>query len=203
MITNLRRTAIFLVVLVVVIVTLILTLHWTSSPNSPYTFDQNRTAVIKQMQSLDRMETAQFTIEKIIDAQTSQTGLQQFLFGDKILLIAHGDVIAGVDLSKVKQSDVEVSGRDLIVNLPPPQIFVTTLDDNQTKVFDRQTGLLTKGDPNLETQARSEAEKEIRQAACDSGILSQAGQNAQKQLKALFQQMDFNSVTINISSGSC
>lgn len=203
MFSNLQKTVLVFIALIVVILILILTLRWISSPNAPYTFDKDRVAVIKEMQSLDRMETAQFTIEKVIDAQTSQTGLQQILFGDKILLIAHGEVIAGVDLSKMSQSDVEVSGKNLTINLPKPEIFTVSLDNSKTKVYNRQTGLLTKGDPNLESEARSEAEQDIRAAACESGILDQAGTNAQKQLKTLFLQLNFDSVTINIPHASC
>ncbi|MDO8610322.1 MAG: hypothetical protein Q7R95_07265, partial [bacterium] len=50
----------------------------------------SRTAVIKEMRNLQRIETASFTIEKIIDGGTSGNAFQQLLFGDKILLIAHG-----------------------------------------------------------------------------------------------------------------
>src|SRR3989338_6907977 len=67
----------------------------------------NRAAVIKQIQSLQRLETASFTIEKIIDAGASGDNVfQRLLFGDKILLIAHGQAIAGFDLSLVSEKDI-------------------------------------------------------------------------------------------------
>lgn len=168
-----------------------------------YVFDQSRIAVIKEMQSLNRLETAQFTIEKIIDAQTSGSALKQFLFGDKILLIAHGQVIAGFDLSKVSESDIRVQNQSLTVEMPPPEILVTSIDNQKTKVYDRTQGLLSKGDPDLESAARAEAETTIRKAACDSGILDQASENARKQLTPIFQSFGFQSVTLEIPQGSC
>lgn len=168
-----------------------------------YVFDQSRVAVIKEMQSLNRLETAQFTIEKIIDAQTSGSALKQFLFGDKILLIAHGQVIAGFDLSKVSESDIRVQHQTLTVKMPAPEILVTSIDNQKTKVYDRTQGLLSKGNTGLESTARAEAETTIRQAACDSGILDQASENARKQLTPIFQSFGFQNVMLEIPKGSC
>src|SRR5437868_6321278 len=62
-------------------------------------FNTSGTAVVKEMRQLSRLETATFTIEKIIDAGTNGSAINKFLFGDRILLIANGQVIAGFDLS--------------------------------------------------------------------------------------------------------
>lgn len=164
----------------------------------------DRAAVIKEIRSLQRLETASFTIEKIIDGGTTGNNIfQQFLFGDKILLIAHGSVIAGFDLSQISDKDLEVDGTTLRVTLPKPQILVATLDNTQTKVYDRQKGLLNPGEKDLESNARKAAEDSIRQAACDGGILTQATDNARKQLTAFFAALGFTQISIDIPEGSC
>ena len=164
----------------------------------------DRAAVIKEIRSLQRLETASFTIEKIIDGGTTGNNIfQQFLFGDKILLIAHGSVIAGFDLSQISDKDLEVDGTTLRLTLPKPQILVATLDNTQTKVYDRQKGLLNPGEKDLETNARKAAEDSIRQAACDGGILTQATDNARKQLTAFFAALGFTQISIDIPEGSC
>src|SRR5438128_2015826 len=76
-----------------------------------YTFTTNSQTVIKELRSLSRLETASFTIEKVIDAGTNGNQFQQILFGDRILLIAHGDVVAGFDLSTLTQKDISVEGQ--------------------------------------------------------------------------------------------
>lgn len=165
--------------------------------------DTSRTAVVKQMRSLSRLETAVFTIEKVIDGGTTGGNIfQQFLFGDKILLIAHGQVIAGFDLSQVSDNDIKIEGKNVTVKLPPPQILVATLDNTQTKVYDRRQGLLSDND-GLESQARQAAETSIRQAACDAGILQQASDNGRKQLTALLTSLGFETITFEIPGGSC
>lgn len=164
----------------------------------------NRAAVIKEMRSLQRIETASFTIEKIIDAGTTEKNVfKQFLFGDKILLIAHGQAIAGFDLSQISENDIEVKGTSLKVTLPPPQILITALDNTQTRVYDKQKGILNPGEKNLESEARQAAEKSIHDAACQGGILQQASDNAKKQLTILFEALGFSTVSIEIPPGSC
>ena len=130
--------------------------------------------IVLQVRALARLETAQYTIEKVITAETRQGALAG-LFGDRLLLVAHGQVIAGVDLSRVQANDIMVSpdGRVTII-MPAAEVFIATLDNNRTYVYDRNTGLLTQGEVDLETQARQLAQAEIERAALEDGILELA-----------------------------
>jgi len=172
-------------------------------PKPEFRFGADRAAVIKQVEMLSRLETASFNIDKIIEAETNFDSLKQFLFGDKLLLIASGKVVAGLDLSTMKPQDFSGSGSVITVNLPAPQIFAVILDNSQTKVFDRNQGLFTKGDINLESEARQKAETSIREAACQCGILEEASKNAQQQLEVIFRSAGFKDVNIIIPKGSC
>ncbi|HUG14958.1 MAG TPA: DUF4230 domain-containing protein [Thermomicrobiales bacterium] len=161
-------------------------------------------AVVLQMQSLARLETMNYTIEKVIEAEKSGNVFQDLLFGDRILLIAHGNVIAGVDLSALDDEDVEVNDDDaLTVTLPPSEIFVATLNNEETRVYDRDQGLLSRGDAQLETRARQAAVAAILQAACDQGILEQAAAEAKTQLTALLGLLEFSAVTVIAPAGVC
>lgn len=170
---------------------------------SKYSSGPDRAAVIKQVETLSRFETTSFGIDKIIELGTDYNQLKEFFFGDKILLVAHGKVIAGLDLSTMEEEDFSGSGDSITVKLPPPQILETSLDNNSTRVYDRDRGLLTKGDLDLEANARQRAEKEIRQAACDGGILEEANKNAVQQLTLLFKTAGFEEVSIVTTPGDC
>jgi hypothetical protein len=152
--------------------------------------------VVLQVRSLARLETAQYTIEKVITAETGQ-GVLAPLFGDRLLFVAHGEIIAGVDLSRVAEQDVIVSpdGR-LTLILPAAEVFVSTLDNDKSYVYDRQTGILTRGDINLETQARQVAEDEIRKAALEDGILTLAQSNAKTFIEKLLRSLRFTDVSV-------
>lgn len=168
-----------------------------------YTYNMSSQTVITQIRSLNRLETASFTIEKVIDAGTNGNALQEFLYGDKILLIAHGQIIAGIDMAKLSDADVHISGQSISLALPAPEILVTTLDNGQTRVYDRKLGLLSKGDANLESNARKVAVDTITDAACKGNILDTASDNAKKQLTAFLRALGFTEITITIPQGSC
>lgn len=191
------------IAMVLLIVITFATAFILNQKGEKYTFRFGAQTVIKQVQALNRLETAQFTIEKVIDAGTSGNRLQRFLVGDRLLLIAHGEIIAGFDMSKVKEGDLAVEGQTLRVKLPPPEIIVSKLDNEQTRVYDRQSGIFTRGDRDLESEARKEAEAVIRDAACKGGILDEATQNARNQLTAMFKGMGFTTVVIDVPEGKC
>jgi len=133
--------------------------------------------IIHEVRGLARLETIQYSVEKVI---TADSGIKAFeaLFGDKLLFIAHGYVIAGIDLGKMTAEDMWVKDGVLFVRMPEPEIFVATLDNNKSYVYDRETGLLRRGNIQLETMARQAAEEEIRKSAFQDGILDLAEQNA-------------------------
>lgn len=163
----------------------------------------NQTAVVTQMRDLNRLETADFTIQKIIEAGNDGNAFQNILFGDKILLIAQAEVIAGFDLSKLPTKNIEVKGDSLSITLPAPEILITKLDNEQTKVYDRKQGILSQGDKDLESKARLSAEQSIREAACAQGILDTASTNARTQLQTTFQTAGFKEVSVYIPQATC
>lgn len=149
--------------------------------------------VIHEVRSLSRLETIQYTVEKVITAETGQ-GAFGFLFGDKLIFVAHGVVIAGIDLNKMSPQDLQVQNDVLYARLPAPEIFIATLDNNKSYVYNRQTGVLTRGDVNLETSARQAAEQEIEKSAIEDGILDMARQNGQNYLYRLFTSLGYKDV---------
>jgi hypothetical protein len=166
--------------------------------------DTSRDAVIKEMRQLGRLETSSFTIEKIIEAKKDGGGpWRNILFGDKLLLIANGEVVAGYDLSGLTESDVEKVSGSLRVKLPAPQILSVRLDNEKTRVYDREQGLLSRGDKDLESEARLAAEQSIRDAACAAGILREAEENAVKQLRAVLGALGYPNSVIQSPSGMC
>ena len=149
--------------------------------------------IINEVQALARLETMRFTVEKVVTAEVNQ-GILGPLFGDRLLFVAHGYVIAGIDMSKIKPEDLGLVGEMLTVRLPATEILVATLDNAKSYVYDRETGLFTQGDPTLETQVRQVAEQEILKAATEDGILSQATTNAQTYLRWFFETLGYKQI---------
>lgn len=145
---------------------------------------------INEIRALARLETIQYSVEKVITGQTGG-GSFEALFGDKILFVGHGTVIAGIDMDKLRPEDMRYENGVLSVRLPPAEIFIATLDNEKSYVYDRETGLLTKPDPNLETLVRQRAEEEILKGALEDGILEQAQINAEAYLLKFFNALGF------------
>lgn len=149
--------------------------------------------IIREVQSLARLETIQYTVEKVITAELNQ-GVFGPLFGDRLLFVAHGYVIAGIDLSKIGTEDLRLEDDVLHVKLPDAEVFVATLNNDESYVYDRTTGILRKSDQDLETNARQVAESEIQKAALEDDILIQAEQNAEVYLERLFNTLGYQEV---------
>src|ERR1700738_1040135 len=62
----------------------------------------NQPTVVRQIQQLQRLETVDYTMDKIISGERDNPYLPKFLVGDRLLLVVHGEVVAGVDLGKVQ-----------------------------------------------------------------------------------------------------
>ncbi len=160
------------------------------APQVTPTIYPSMSTVIEGVQTLSRLETASYHIEKVITAETGQ-GPLGFLFGDRLLLIARGQVVAGVDLAQLGLNDLLITDDGTVyMRMPPAEIFITTLDNHRTYVYDRRTGVAGMN-PQLETAARQEAERLILQAAIEDGIEQKASENARNFMRSFIFSLGF------------
>jgi Protein of unknown function (DUF4230) len=157
-------------------------------------FDISQPAVVQKIQQLQRLETVVYTVDKIVSGSKENPILPDFLAGDRLLLLVHGEVVAGVDFAALASGDLTIDGRHVVLHLPEAQIFSTRLDSAKTRVYSRQTGLLVPTDPDLESQVRQAAETQIHDAALADGILRTAQQNARTTLTSFLQGLGFTQV---------
>jgi hypothetical protein len=161
----------------------------------PSRIDVSRPSVVQHIQQLQRLETVVFSMEKIVTGSQDSKYLPRMLVGDRLLLIVHGDVTAGVDLGGLDASQLAIDGKTVSIKLPEASVFSTRLDNARTRVYVRETGLFTSPDPDLESDVRREAERQMTQAALDGGILKTASQNARTTLTSLLNGLGFDAVT--------
>ena len=162
-------------------------------------FDASVPVVVEHIQSLNRLETVVYSLDTVVEGDKTSPVLPDLLVGDKILLVVHGESIAGIDLSKLEPEEVHIDAgdsRSIHVNLPPSEIFVTTLDNQHTRVYARTTGLLVPADQNLETETRVKAQQQLQAAALSDGILDAARRNARATIAALLYSLGFQKVEV-------
>jgi hypothetical protein len=156
--------------------------------------------VVEKIQRLNRLETVVYSLDTVVEGDESNPILPDALAGDKLLMIVHGQTIAGVDMSQLKPDSVEITeggnGRTIRLTLPPSQVFVTTIDEGKSRVYARDTGLFVHADPNLESQVRAKAQNELQQAALSDGILDAAAKNAKSTVTAMLEGLGFTKVDV-------
>lgn len=155
--------------------------------------------VITAIRDLSQLVTSEYHVERVIDLSEKQ----QRLFGlmeakDAILLVAVGQVTAGVDLSELRDGDVRADPIKSVVSvtLPPPRILSSRLDNERTYVHSRSTDLLAARKESLETRARQEAERSVVEAAKESGVLERARAGARKAVESLVRSLGYQQVTV-------
>lgn len=152
--------------------------------------------VVRQIQQLQRLETVNYTMDKIISGEHANAYLPKFLAGDRLLLVVHGEVVAGINLAGLQPSDVLILGQKESIHLPAAEVFSTRIDNARTKVYSRDTGLFSSPDPNLESEVREEAERQLQQAALQDGILKTAADNARSTISGMLRGFGFREVDI-------
>ena len=153
------------------------------------------TTLVTQVRELNRLETASMRVIHVGTITQSYKVIPNALAGDEITFLATGDVIAGLDLSKLQPQDVWRSPDGAInLRLPPPEILVSRVDNDHSRVINRKTGVLRRVDVDLETRARQHAETNIRAEAIKKGILPLASENGEKKLADLLRTLGFERV---------
>jgi hypothetical protein len=155
--------------------------------------------VVIAVRDLARLEGAEYDVERVIDLSDKQKPLFGLVEAhDAILLIAAGQVTAGVDLGELGDGDVEVdrAARSARLRLPKPKILSSRLDNERTYVYRRQTDLLARRKESLETEARQTAERSIVEAAREGGIEGRAKKSVARTVESLVRSLGFTRVEI-------
>ena len=156
-------------------------------------------AVVEKIQKLNRLETVVYSLDSVVEGAKTSPVFPDILAADRVLLVVHGQSIAGIDFSKLKPEDVRIDSADqhsIHINLPPSELFVTTLDNEHTRVYARTTGLLVPVDQNLESDTRIKAQQQLQATALSDGILDAARKNARSTISALLYGLGFTHVDV-------
>jgi len=179
------------------------TRHAVTEVFTPHEEQVDLTALVTRVRALNRLETASMRVVHVSTVTQSYQYVPDGLTGDQLTFLAAGDVIAGIDLSQLRQEDVSREGDGtIVVRLPPSQVLVTRLDNRESHVINRKTGLLRRADVHMEGRARQYAEQGIRNEAVNKGILSLASQNAEVKVAELLHMFGFQRVRCEAAQAS-
>lgn len=159
----------------------------------------NSYLIVKQVQTLSELTTTKFIMDAIVPISSSRK-LGNLVIGEtNLLYVARGEVKAGLDLSKISETDVVVAGDTLKITLPAPEILDEKIDVNQSQVYDYDRGFLNLGPdvaPELQTQAQRQTLAKIIETACQQKILDQANEKAVILINGLMQTAGYEKIEV-------
>lgn len=150
-----------------------------------------QTTILEKIEALGKLELVKYNFQEITElTQKNSRYLGIFPTGDsKAVLISHGEAVGCIDLTKIAPEDIQLAEDTLFVNIPEPEICYYKLDLARTRIYSIEKGVYYKDEKKLIEKAYKSAEKEIREAALNSGILKNTDANAEALLKPLLESL--------------
>lgn len=167
-----------------------------SAALEPEPYEEIGPTVVRSIRDLANLTTVELVEYTIVEKGTD-AGFLSWARGDSLQLFAVARIGAGVDLGEVTVRSFAVS-EDGVVELVVPRATIqyVAVDNEATQILDRETGIFTKGDPRLETDARRIADDTLRQAAIDSGVLQMAEDNAEQVISNFLLSLGYRDVIL-------
>ncbi|MBA3470722.1 MAG: DUF4230 domain-containing protein [Herpetosiphonaceae bacterium] len=164
--------------------------------------------VIQAIQRKAKLETVAMTIS----GDTTVTK-EHGIFGvcsESLTYLAYYEVSAGIDLSRISESNLQVSddgypdNASVVVTLPPPEILHNELDTANSRIVSQDTTKWVPGCSHEIATMTVEAQQQLHQyaasAAREKGILRMAETNAGEELQRLLGDVGYRNVTIRYAS---
>lgn len=160
-------------------------------------YTERGTTVVESLRELSELTTIE-AVEATTIERGNDRGILNFVAGDRIAMLVVARVGAGVDLAELDEDDVEMDldARSIHVRLPAPTISYVEIDEDATRVYDRDTGLFTKGDPQLESEARRVARQVLEEDAVAAGVLDRARDASRTAVEDFLRAVGFTDVTV-------
>lgn len=169
---------------------------------APEPYEEIGPVVVTAIWELGELTTVEMIEHTYIEKGTDG-GWLQWARGDSLSMFVVAEIGAGVDLTSLTMSDFEVSDEGVVsLELPRAEVHYAAVDNDATVVIDREVGLFTKGDPNLETDARRAAETVLLDQALEAGILELAENNAVKVLTNFLMGLGYSEVKITFADSA-
>ena len=151
--------------------------------------------VVEGVRELDQLATVRWTESVPVTKESGGDIWERVFGGEKVLLIATGNVEAGVDLGDIHKDGVSLKGDTVTIDLPEAEILSASLDEKTTRVYDRDFSPLNfRPDDDLVEKARLRAVGKLETTARENGILDTAEGNAEDSIRAFVTTLGFEEV---------
>jgi len=154
--------------------------------------------VLERVQGMSNLTVVRYNFSSLVTSEREMPGILAALYGERQVMVAVGQINAGIDLSQIRPDDVTTDGTTVIVNLPPPVLQECFLNEAASYVVSRDTGLFASSAPNLDTDARRFAVQQFRNSALESGILDEVQAHARTVVGDLVKAVADGDTTVQV-----
>lgn len=151
---------------------------------------------VYEIRDVGMLATTEYTIGKIV--KLSDPPEEWYKYGDrKLLMSCKAKVKAGVDLTKIKEGDIKISGGTIEIKLPPAEITSFNMDPKQIRTeMESTTWFRDNFSQKEKNKFMRQGEEAIRKELEQTDILKDAERNARLYLEDFYQQMGFEKVIV-------
>lgn len=155
-------------------------------------------AVVTEISKIAQFTTACFYEDKIV-RKTKYRGIERGLLrimpidsveAATIIFIAHSNVKAGYDLSRLTMDDISFEGDTLVMRLPPARILDVIVNPSDWELYHRRGSWSHEEIRELQNRAL----EEIRGEAVAGGLLQKAETSGEERLRTLLESLGFNNI---------
>jgi hypothetical protein len=176
------------------------------NPFGTETKDRSTPALLQSMQRLHEYRAARASLQQLVDIERDAKYLPSFVSGERVVLVAAGDVDASVDFRRLGPKSLRVSPdrKEVVIVLPSVRLAPAWLDLERTRVVDHDRGLVNRTEDLLGSGGTDEerelllvAQEKLDAAArADRELLPTAERNTARMLRRLAEGLGFERVTV-------
>ncbi|MBN1315936.1 MAG: DUF4230 domain-containing protein [Anaerolineales bacterium] len=152
-------------------------------------------------EELGYLTSMEYTVTTVVEEEKKKSGIGGVLGSDRVILMAVGRVLLGVDLDKIEDSDVQIDGQSIELILPHASVISVELLPESSRIFESNKSWLFSEYAGLEMEAMETARSQIAwDAEHNQGMLELADTLARLQLTEFLRQVGFTDIEIDFQS---
>ncbi|NEK86500.1 DUF4230 domain-containing protein [Blastococcus saxobsidens] len=179
-------------------------------PENPFgtdVVDRSTTPLLLALEDLEEYHAATGTFQVVVDQEKDTRYVPSFLSGERVQLLATGTTDAYVDFSTLDAGAVTLSadGTSATIDLPAPRLDETRIDPRESRVLDRDRGLVQRvgdavgDDPVDDSELYALAEDRLTAAAAGSDLRERAETNTRAMLTGLARSLGVDEVEVRFA----
>jgi hypothetical protein len=178
------------------------------APFEEQVVDRSRPALLQSLADLDDYHAAKGRFQVVVDLERDVRNVPAWVKGERTTYLAVGSVDALVDMGALSGDAVQTDGTSATITLPAPTLDDARLDLAESRVLDRDRGLVDRvagafsDDPTSEREVALVAEDRLTAAAVESDLLARAEESTRAMLTGLAGSFGYDDVTVRFEGAA-